>query len=266
MTFTVKTLVCDCGKVCGSVEECQRLWEALISCIEDTMLGGKSLLVPGLCRFMYIKSSKRDLHQGVKGRVFVLDPDFLRAYHTTMRVPSGTALLVPCLSVNYSKLAALSGLSKDRVRQTLATMTKMIGQTVMHGEPVRLSFGQTGALAIEGRVASFQFGPMPVIPERAERIGHANPARGGPVAREEPFPDAPISGASTSALARAAAQRTARDASPTRLEFARRFAEGVEDGVLNTAMRNVETPPEMEPHLTMSPRWLPRTATGRRCR
>ena len=88
MTFTVKTLVCDCGKVCGSVEECQRLWEALISCIEDTMLGGKSLLVPGLCRFMYIKSSKRDLHQGVKGRVFVLDPDFLRAYHTTMRVPS----------------------------------------------------------------------------------------------------------------------------------------------------------------------------------
>ena len=181
MTFTVKTLVCDCGKVCGSVEECQRLWEALISCIEDTMLGGKSLLVPGLCRFMYIKSSKRDLHQGVKGRVFVLDPDFLRAYHTTMRVPSGTALLVPCLSVNYSKLAALSGLSKDRVRQTLATMTKMIGQTVMHGEPVRLSFGQTGALAIEGRVASFQFGPMPVIPERAERIGHANPARGGPV-------------------------------------------------------------------------------------
>ena len=136
MTFTVKKLVCDCGKVCGSVEECQRLWEALISCIEDTMLGGKSLLVPGLCRFMYIKSSKRDLHQGVKGRVFVLDPDFLRAYHTTMRVPSGTALLLGEAAAKGRGIALADHSERGRDGITGARAKGAIGFAALRGGSV----------------------------------------------------------------------------------------------------------------------------------
>ena len=139
MVFTIKSLLSDVAASTGSLDEATRLWQAVISCVEDTLLAGKSVLIPGLCRFMYIKTGPRDLLQGVKGRVFALEADFLRAYHCSMRVSAGKAMMVPCLSVNYSKLAVLSGLDKDRVRTLLAMATKLIGNAILQGDAVRIN-------------------------------------------------------------------------------------------------------------------------------